>query len=45
MACGKVVTGCGVSNCWVCEETTIEVVTAGLDSGIIGRANGNVEMV
>ena len=28
-------------NCWVCVYTTVEVGTVGLDSGIVGRANGN----
>ena len=33
-------------NCWVCVDTIVEVVTVGLDSGIVGRANGNsVEML
>ena len=32
-------------NCWVCVETRIEVGTAGLDSDIVGRANGNEKMV
>ena len=41
MACGKVV----FQNCWVCVETRIEVVTAGVDSLIVGRANGNEKMV
>ena len=32
-------------NCKIYVETRIEVGTALLDSGIVGRANGNVEMV
>ena len=32
-------------NCWVCVETIVGVGTAELDSGIVGRADGNVEMM
>ena len=33
-------------NCCVYVDTLVEVGTAGLDSGIVGRANGNsVEML
>ena len=32
-------------NCWVCVDTIVGVGTSGLDSGLVGRANGNVEMV
>ena len=33
-------------NCWVCVDTIVEVGTVGLDSDIVGRANGNsVEML
>ena len=33
-------------NCWVCVDSRVEVGTIGLDSGIVGRANGNsVEML
>ena len=32
-------------NCWVCVDTIVGVGASGLDSGLVGRANGNVEMV
>ena len=32
-------------NCWVCVDTIVGVGTVGLDSDLVGRANGNVEMV
>ena len=32
--------GVAFQNCWVCGETRIEVSTAGLDSGIVGRTMG-----
>ena len=32
-------------NCWVCVDTIVGVGTAGLDSGLVGRANSNVVMV
>ena len=33
-------------NCWVCVDSIVEVGTVGLDSVIVGRANGNsVEML
>ena len=38
--------GVVIQNCWVCVDTIVEVGTVGLDSGIVGRANGNsVEML
>ena len=35
----------GFQNCLVCVDTIVGIGTAGLDSGLVGRANGNVEMV
>ena len=38
--------GLEFQNCWVCVDTIVEVGTVGLDSEIVGRANGNsVEML
>ena len=32
-------------NRWVCVDTIVGVGTAGLESGLVGRANGDVETV
>ena len=32
-------------NCLVCVDTIVGVGTAGLESGLVGRVNGNVETV
>ena len=38
--------GVAFQNCWVCVDTIVEVGAVGLNSGIVGRANGNsVEML
>ena len=46
MPCFKEVTWCGVSQLLRMRYYIVEVSTVGLDSGIVGRANGNsVEML